>query len=287
MQPSISGASDHGISEAIYLPDPDGNGIELAADRPPERWGDLRDPTTIGPNPLDLPDLAREHPHVGLVPILSDARGVQLLVRKWEKKGRLPDAIVIEHPRRAGGHLGMIAAVDQHPRRHQKPHPPVGYQDLGKTRDVDGALQRIERRQPRQMGRGEVRIGVVFDDVQVMRLCELEQSVRSPERERSPGRVVQHRNRDVQPWSFMRFLRFDQALHHRQVGPVVAARHGQHAQAQGGQAGVLHRPAGLVDQHRIAGAQQGAGHDVQRLGRTQRGHDLLGRGLHAQVHQTQ
>ena len=35
----ISGASDHGISEAIYLPDPDGNGIELAADRPRERWG--------------------------------------------------------------------------------------------------------------------------------------------------------------------------------------------------------------------------------------------------------
>ncbi len=37
----IQGASDHGISEAIYLPDPDGNGIELAADRPRERWGDL------------------------------------------------------------------------------------------------------------------------------------------------------------------------------------------------------------------------------------------------------
>ena len=53
----ISGASDHGISEAIYLPDPDRNGIELAADRPPERWGDLRDPTTIGPAPLDLPRL--------------------------------------------------------------------------------------------------------------------------------------------------------------------------------------------------------------------------------------
>src|SRR5215218_5348678 len=38
----ISGASDHGISEAIYLPDPDGNGIELAADRGREHWGDLR-----------------------------------------------------------------------------------------------------------------------------------------------------------------------------------------------------------------------------------------------------
>lgn len=53
----IQGASDHGISEAIYLPDPDGNGIELAADRPRERWGDLRDPTTIGPAPLDVQDL--------------------------------------------------------------------------------------------------------------------------------------------------------------------------------------------------------------------------------------
>ena len=54
----ISGASDHNISEAIYLPDPDGNGIELAADRPRERWGDLSDPTAIGgPTPLDLQGL--------------------------------------------------------------------------------------------------------------------------------------------------------------------------------------------------------------------------------------
>jgi catechol 2,3-dioxygenase len=47
----IEGASDHGISEAIYLPDPDGNGIELAADRPRATWpegGDMR------PDPLDL-----------------------------------------------------------------------------------------------------------------------------------------------------------------------------------------------------------------------------------------
>jgi catechol 2,3-dioxygenase len=53
----ISGASDHGISEAIYLPDPDGNGIELAADRPPERWGDLSDPTVSAPRPLDMAGL--------------------------------------------------------------------------------------------------------------------------------------------------------------------------------------------------------------------------------------
>jgi catechol 2,3-dioxygenase len=34
----ISGASDHGVSEAIYLNDPDGNGIELYRDRPREEW---------------------------------------------------------------------------------------------------------------------------------------------------------------------------------------------------------------------------------------------------------
>lgn len=52
----ISGASDHGISEAIYLPDPDGNGIELAADRPREVWPDLGT-MAAGPLPLDLDGL--------------------------------------------------------------------------------------------------------------------------------------------------------------------------------------------------------------------------------------
>lgn len=56
--------------------------------------------------PLDLPELCAPWPQVALVPILSDARGVALVLKKWERKGRLPDAIVIEHPRHAGGHLG-------------------------------------------------------------------------------------------------------------------------------------------------------------------------------------
>jgi nitronate monooxygenase len=62
--------------------------------------------------PLDLPDLAADHPKALLVPILSDARGVQLIVKKWERKKRLPDAIVIEHPRLAGGHLGAAKIAD-------------------------------------------------------------------------------------------------------------------------------------------------------------------------------
>ena len=62
--------------------------------------------------PLDLPDLAAEHPKVLLVPILSDSRGVALIIKKWQRKNRLPDAIVIEHPRLAGGHLGAARIAD-------------------------------------------------------------------------------------------------------------------------------------------------------------------------------
>lgn len=62
--------------------------------------------------PLDLPDLAAPFPDIALIPILSDARGIALVVKKWARKGRLPDAIVIEHPRYAGGHLGAAKIDD-------------------------------------------------------------------------------------------------------------------------------------------------------------------------------
>jgi nitronate monooxygenase len=56
--------------------------------------------------PLDLPELTRDFPDVALVPILSEARGVSIVLRKWMRRNRLPDALVIEHPGFAGGHLG-------------------------------------------------------------------------------------------------------------------------------------------------------------------------------------
>jgi len=62
--------------------------------------------------PLDLPELTADYPKVALVPILSDARGIALILKKWERKGRLPDAIVIEHPKHAGGHLGAARIED-------------------------------------------------------------------------------------------------------------------------------------------------------------------------------
>lgn len=55
---------------------------------------------------LDLPELARDWPKVALVPIVSEARAASLIARKWLRRGRAPDAFVVEHPRYAGGHLG-------------------------------------------------------------------------------------------------------------------------------------------------------------------------------------
>jgi len=52
----IEGASDHDTHEAIYLPDADGNGIELAADRPREQWPEHLG-YAGGPKPLDVDDL--------------------------------------------------------------------------------------------------------------------------------------------------------------------------------------------------------------------------------------
>lgn len=60
--------------------------------------------------PLDLPDLAADHPTVALIPILSDVRGIGLVLKKWMRKKRLPDAIVIENPKFAAGHLGAANA---------------------------------------------------------------------------------------------------------------------------------------------------------------------------------
>ena len=58
----LDGASDHGVSEAIYLRDPDGNGIELYRDRPREEWPRPPDGSGVAMTtaPLDLPALLAE-----------------------------------------------------------------------------------------------------------------------------------------------------------------------------------------------------------------------------------
>jgi catechol 2,3-dioxygenase len=56
----LTGASDHGVSEAIYLHDPDDNGIELYWDRPKEHWPMAGDGVAMFSEPLDLESLLAE-----------------------------------------------------------------------------------------------------------------------------------------------------------------------------------------------------------------------------------
>ena len=120
---------------------------------------------------LDLPDLTAEYPDVALIPILSDVRGITLTLKKWMKKGRLPDAIVIEHPRHAGGHLGAAKvedladddAADLHIGAHRKLQADVGglEGDLvvvdellgeGRVGQVDGQDDQPEEDPPEHLG---------------------------------------------------------------------------------------------------------------------------------------
>lgn len=59
---TLEGASDHGVSEALYLSDPDGNGIELYCDRPREEWPRAAGGEEIAmvTEPLDLSGLLAE-----------------------------------------------------------------------------------------------------------------------------------------------------------------------------------------------------------------------------------
>lgn len=57
----LTGASDHGVSEALYLDDPDGNGVELYWDRPQNQWPRQADGSlTLFTRPLDIDSLVKE-----------------------------------------------------------------------------------------------------------------------------------------------------------------------------------------------------------------------------------
>lgn len=64
----LEGASDHLVSEALYLSDPDGNGIELYRDRPREEWRQVNGQLEMSTLPLDLRGLLAE---------LPDASGIE------------------------------------------------------------------------------------------------------------------------------------------------------------------------------------------------------------------
>ncbi len=73
--PYLTGASDHGVSEALYLDDPAGNGVELYWDRPRDVW-----PDDLFTAPLDLEDLAAQSTGAPRAPEGTDIGHVHLKV---------------------------------------------------------------------------------------------------------------------------------------------------------------------------------------------------------------
>ena len=137
----IQGASDHGTHEAIYLPDLDGNGIELAADRPRDQWPTPEEEFTgDGPKRLDLDALLATvsgeeltaqvrpglrvghlHLHVGdiaaglaLLPRRARLRGLGQDAHRRVRLGRwLPPSLGLQHLARRG--RGADARRDRGP----------------------------------------------------------------------------------------------------------------------------------------------------------------------------
>lgn len=103
----LHGASDHAVSEALYLADPDGHGIEIYADRPRETWRRVGDELYMITAPLDTRDLLRETGPPGDWPGLPAGTvvgHVHLRVRDLEAAERVF----------AGG-LGMEVTVRSYP----------------------------------------------------------------------------------------------------------------------------------------------------------------------------
>ena len=85
----LEGASDHGVSEAIYLRDPDGNGVELYRDRPRDEWPkDEAGNPTMWTKPLDLDEL------------LANASGARSVAEESPGDGRRGD---LHHATTKGG----------------------------------------------------------------------------------------------------------------------------------------------------------------------------------------
>jgi len=88
----VSGASDHAVSEAFYLDDPEGNGIEIYSDRPPESWAWDSGTVQMGTKQLDVDAI------------------VSLIDMKTSMYRTAPDALRIGHVHLRVGNLSMANA---------------------------------------------------------------------------------------------------------------------------------------------------------------------------------
>jgi len=89
----LQGAADHGVSEALYLADPDGNGLELYVDRPRENW-----PAGSGGS------------RVGMFTAPLDLRALPETVRGQERRPRSGTGLVVGHVHLHVGDLARALA---------------------------------------------------------------------------------------------------------------------------------------------------------------------------------
>ncbi len=115
---SFAGFSDHGVSEAIYFSDPDGNGLEFYSDRPPESWPRRDDRgvamTTL---PLDIPNLLAAGAKLDPATSLHGARWGHLhfSVQDVEKSAAFfQEALALDEMQRFGNSARFLARDGYH-----------------------------------------------------------------------------------------------------------------------------------------------------------------------------
>jgi catechol 2,3-dioxygenase len=112
----LTGASDHGVSEALYLDDPDWNGIEVYWDRPMETWPMAEDGSVaMFTAPLDIDSLIAENDGVNPNDPATDVGHVHLRVSDVERSiGFYRDVLGMRLRARLGDEAGFLAAGDYH-----------------------------------------------------------------------------------------------------------------------------------------------------------------------------
>lgn len=115
---TLVGASDHLVSEALYLRDPEGNGVELYRDRPRQSWPDTADGLAgLETRPLDLDDLegAGTGEHVDRFPAGTDVGHVHLEVTDLHRaEAFYREALGLRLRDRYGDSATFLAAGDYH-----------------------------------------------------------------------------------------------------------------------------------------------------------------------------
>src|SRR5262249_9757298 len=115
---ALTGASDHAVSEAFYLDDPEGNGVEVYCDRPAETWEWSGRDLKITTDPLDVDSILREVAPTATYPGAPDGLRighVHLRVRDVPRAGTVyRDPPGLDGPRRRQGATFMSSGRYHH-----------------------------------------------------------------------------------------------------------------------------------------------------------------------------